>query len=240
MKRKVKADATEQFMHEAMSWETDRVANAEKSATLAWRVAGVASFCCICAVIGISVMGPLKEVIPLPIRIDVVKGVVEPMKKLEDGETNYDEVINKYFVNKYVQLRASYSQKLAEDTYNAVGLMSAEDEKRRFAEYFSPKRNAKSPLVVQGTHDIRYRQKSISFIKPDVALVRYEKIAETATKSIVSHCAATVEFVYIAGSMKDSDRELNPLGFQAKSYRSDPDAGSTNFSDCAEVVEQAE
>lgn len=211
------------YLNEARSWETSRMMENERSKRTAWRVASAACVVAVISVAGISLMGPLKSVEPYVIRVDNATGVVDIMSALKDQKTNYDEAMNKFFVQRYVRFRESYSQPLASEHYTNVGIMSAPAEQQRYYAYFNPK-NPDSPLnVYQAYATVKITIKSTSFIKPDVALVRYIKEVERGGDKNISHWAATVTFTYTKAPLREKDREVNPLGFTVKEYRNDPE-----------------
>jgi type IV secretion system protein VirB8 len=211
------------YLAETKSWETHKVAAAEKSRRVAWYVAGGASLLALVAVAGISVMGPLKKVEPYVIRVDNTTGIVDIVTAMKEGQTNYDEAMNKFFVQRYVRFREGYSRELATEYYSNVGLMSSSAEKQKYYNYFNPK-NPNSPLNVYSDFaKVRVNIKSTSFIKPDVALVRYIKEIERGGDKAVSHWAATITFSYVQAPITEKDREVNPLGFIVTDYRNDPE-----------------
>lgn len=224
--RKVAAQELEQYLDEARSWETDRMEQNDKSKKLAWRLAGASWVLTVIAVTGLAAMGPMTRVVPYVIRADQSTGVVDIVSALTDQKTNYDASMNKFFVQRYVRFREGYSNKLASEFYNNVGLMSSTSEQQRYFAWFNPK-NPMSPLnVYQAFANVKITIKSTSFIKPDVALVRYVKEIERGGDKSVSNWAATVTFTYVKAPMKEKDREVNPLGFQVLEYQNDPEGGS--------------
>lgn len=238
--KKVAQEEFQAFLNEARSWETNRVVEIEKSKRTAWWIAGVSVFVAVIAVLGISVMGPLKKVEPYVIRVDNTTGIVDVVTALKDQQSNYDETMNKYFVQRYVRFRESYSHQLASDNYTNVGLMSSPAEQQRYYNYFNPK-NPDSPLnVYQNYATVRINIKSTSFIKPDVALVRYIKEVERGGDKVVSHWAATVTFNYTKASTKEKEREVNPLGFKVSEYRNDPEGTSYETPVSATIAPPAE
>ena len=71
---------------------------------------------------------------------------------------------------------------------------------------------------------MKVRIKSTSFIKDNIALVRYTKEVERGLdQPQVTHWAATIVFKYSGAPMAEKDRATNPLGFQVLEYRNDPD-----------------
>ncbi|MDR2031369.1 MAG: virB8 family protein [Azoarcus sp.] len=215
----------ENYLGEARSWETSKVREIERSKKLAWRVTIAFGVTAVAAVLAVAMMMPLKTVEPYVIRVDNSTGIVDVVKALKDGKTNYDEAMNKYFTQWYVRYREGYSKELAEDYYYNVGIMSNTTEQQKYYQYFNPK-NPLSPLNVYGAYaKVKISIKSTSFINPTIALVRYTKEIERGLdKPLVTHWAATVTFRYTKAPMSEKDRGINPLGFQVIEYRNDPDA----------------
>ena len=114
---------------------------------------------------------------------------------------------------------------MADVNYKAVGLLSGNTEQQRYFDYFTPK-NPQSPLVVYGKYaKVNITIKSTSFIKPNVALVRFVKeVVRGPDKPELSHWASTVTFKYVGAPMSDADRAVNPLGYQVTDYRTDPES----------------
>ena len=221
----VQGQEFQQYLEEARSWETDKAKSLEHSKRTAWIIASASGALAFVSVLAVAALTPLKSVEPYVIRVDNATGVVDVVNSVKDGETNYEESINKYFTQWYVRYREGYSKDLAEEYYYNVGLMSVGSEQQRYLEFFNPK-NQQSPLNVYGDYaKVKIRIKSTSFIKPDVALVRYIKEVERGSdKPQATHWAATVTFKYSKAPMNEKDRGINPLGYQVIEYRNDPDA----------------
>lgn len=220
------ASPLDAFVREGRSWESDRAGELERSRRVAWRVAG-----CALAIAGLSVaavagLTPLKQTELRILRVDNVTGIVDVVTEMPDARTSYSETVNKFFVQSYVRSREGYSPELIEDFYNTVGLMSGEAEQQRYGAQFRPE-NPTSPLKVYGkTARVRVTVKSVSFIKPDIALVRYFKEVDRGTmeSAAATHWAATVSFKYVGSPRSERDRAINPLGFTVSEYRNDPDS----------------
>lgn len=230
MATKVEKKDFEKYLKEGRSWETDRLIAAEKSKKLAWGVALAAGGIAFAAVIAVAGLTPLKRTELKIVRVDNATGVVDVITEMPDAKTNYNESINKYFAQLYIRYREGYSRELAEEYYYNVGIMSAGAEQRRYGDFFSPK-NPQSPLNVYGTSArLKIKVKSVSFIKDNVALVRYMKEIErgASERPSVTHWAATVVFKYSGAPMGEKDRAINPLGFQVSEYRNDPDTPGTD------------
>ena len=214
----------EQYQREVISWETSRVFELDLSRMVAWRVAGGASLAALMAIGAIAGLTPLKTVRPFVIRVDNATGIVDVVSELGDAKTNYDEAINKYFVQWYVRYRQAYSADLLEDYYFAVGALSSPSEQKRYLAEIETS-NPESPIQRYGrTHRVRIDIKSISFLKPQVALIRYTKILEHgAEQPEKTHWAATLTFQYSGTPTSEKIRGINPLGFEVTDYRVDPD-----------------
>lgn len=225
MNRKVDKKDFDNYLLEARSWETDKVREIEKSKKIAWRVASASAVIAFVSVLSVAMLTPLKSVEPYVIRVDNSTGIVDVVKAMDGSKTNYDEAVNKYFTQWYVRYREGYSKDLAEIYYANVGIMSVGHEQQKYFAYFNPK-NPLSPLNAYGAYaKVKIRVKSTSFIKPDVALVRYTKEIERGSdQPQITHWAATITFKYSGAPMRESDRAINPLGFQVVEYRNDPDA----------------
>lgn len=218
-------DAFDQYQREVLSWETHRVLELERAKTTAWRIATVSTVVAFAAVMAVVGMTPLKTVKPFVIRVDNATGIVDVVSDLKSEKTNYDEAINKYFVQWYVRYRQAYSFDLLEDYYFAVGALSSSIEQKRYLKEIETS-NPESPIKLYGkTGRIRIDIKSISFLKPTVALVRYTRIMERgADQAERTHWAATLTFQYGNAPASEKVRGVNPLGFEVTDYRIDPDA----------------
>lgn len=225
MFNRVKSGNFDAYLQEARSWETDRVLVHARSRRLAWIIAAIACIVAALAVTSTMLIAIKDPPQPTILRVNESTGAVDVLSTLQDRKTNYSETINKYFVQWYVRYREGYSRELAEEYYSNVGLMSGAQEQQRYYAYFNPS-NPQSPLNLYGpTGKVRITIKSISFIQPMIALVRYTReSSRSAENAQVSHWAATLSFRYAPAPMSERDRAVNPLGFQVIEYRNDADS----------------
>lgn len=244
MARKAKkeaSDAAKRYFAEASAWDQSRAAAAERSKNVAWAVASVSMMIALGSVIAVAGLTPLKETQPFLIRVDNTTGVVDTIDRLTDAKTNYQETINKYFVSMYVRHREAFDRNLAEYRYNAVGLMSNRPVQQAYYDWFNPKNNPNSPLRrYRRSEKVQVTIKSVSFVSKDTALVRFVR-EETGNnqKTLASHWVATVAFTYENPPTKQTEREINPLGFQVTSYRIDPESGTGAAIDIRDRIEIA-
>jgi type IV secretion system protein VirB8 len=217
----------ELYLAEARSWESDRNLQMRRSVRTAWTAAVIGAVLALAAIGALVGLTPLKQTELKVLRVNETTGAVDVVNALKDGKENYDEAVNKYFIQWYVRYREGYAKDLAEEYYYNTGLMSGGIEQQRYFDSFNPK-NPRSPINVFGAYaKVKTKIKSTSFISPTVALVRYTKEIERGTdRPQISHWAATVTFRYTAAPMSERDRGVNPLGFQVIDYRNDPDTGN--------------
>jgi type IV secretion system protein VirB8 len=210
----------EKYLAEARCWETDKVAALLRSRRIAWVLCSLSMFLACLAVLAVAMLSPLKTVEPFVIRVDNATGAVDVVKSMVNNKTSYGEVVSRYFIQWYVRWREGYSRTLAPEYYTSVALMSAPAEQQRYVAFFNPK-NPNSPLNLYGDQvKVTVKIKSLSFIRSNVALVRYIKESSTGQSS---HWVTTLAFQFSGEPMSESDRAINPLGFQVTEYRNDPD-----------------
>lgn len=225
MSNNIEKSEVQAFLKESNSWDVSRLEANEKSKRVAWWVAAAFGGIAFVESVGLSMVGPLKELVPVVVRVDSSNQQVETVSTVRDSNMDYGEMLNRYWAINYVRYRESYSKELSETYYTNVGLMSSEEEAARYLREFNPKLNPSSPLNLYGdTGRVFYKTNSTSFLSPKIALVRFEKRIETKTAApVCENWTATVTFDYTKEKMSDKDREINPLGFIAKEYRKDPE-----------------
>lgn len=231
MKREATVDA---YLAEAQSWELDRARQAQRSAKIAWMVAGTATFVAVLCAGAVAGLTPLKQPVPVVIRVDNSSGIVDVVPPYE-GTTNLEQTVTRHLLNGYVIARERYFYGTAETDYE---LVAAENTPQLNQELLAAwdKTNLQSPLNVykDGT-TVRVQIKSISFLKPasgreNVAQVRFSKAARSGGtgEEQVTHWITTIEFAYTKPSDDGRVRALNPLGFRVIEYRKEPEVVTQN------------
>lgn len=215
---------TQSFLGQANDWETDQVLQAAKRERRAWWFAGAGWALALLAVGAVAMLTPLKSVEPFVLRVDQTTGAVDIVTRLDQKTVHFDEVVDKYWIARYVNFREEYSAAMAYPDYLAVGLMSTRPVSDAYFELIRPE-NPKAPLNVYkngGTVEVQIR--SIAFFENKVAQVRFERIEKTTLDTVTSsHWIATLTYRYVSSPMNEKDRLINPLGFQVVDYRLDPE-----------------
>jgi type IV secretion system protein VirB8 len=207
------------YLLEARSWENDKIRNLEVSKRTAWIIAVVASILAAISIFTVGLLTPIQRVDAYVVRVDSATGLVNVVKPLQNGDTNYDEAINKYFTQWYVRWREGFLQERAQEFYYNVGLMSAYSEQSRYLKQYDPT-NTNSPLNVYkrgGRSQITIR--STVFDGPGAARVQFTKEEDWGGKDQkTSQWTAIIYYKFTGAPMSDKDREINPLGFQVVNY----------------------
>lgn len=221
--------AIERYLADAQGWEADRAGAAERSARRAWIVAcaaTVVALLCAAALVGLT---PLKQPVPVIIRVDSSNGVVDVVPTY-DGTANIEQVVTRQLLTAYVTARERYFYGTAEADYELVAAQNSPQLNEQWARHWA-RSNPQSPLNVHrdGT-TVRVQIRSISFLKlasgrenlAQVRFTQYSRAGGTAEEQ-PSAWIATVEFAYAKPSSDEKLRSLNPLGFRIVEYRREPE-----------------
>lgn len=211
----------EAYFERSRTYDGVRVLEAARRQKVAWSIACVSAAAAIASLAAVIGMLPLRTVEVHVFRVDKATGVVDLVSPLKGTQT-YDEAITKYWSALYVRMREGFMADEAPHAFRTVTLMSAEREQQRFAEFYGP-RNPQSPQVLYRNGRADVTVKSITFPTKQLALVRFARTVATGGQKSESHWVATLSFEYVAGSMAESDRAINPLGFVVNEYRLDPE-----------------
>jgi type IV secretion system protein VirB8 len=88
----------------------------------------------------------------------------------------------------------------------------------------SSNKNAPSNVYGDGGY-VSISIRSISYLSPTVAQVRFSKIITMGQNTpVAQNWNAILTFKYTTAPEHEKDRVINPLGFQVVNYRSDPEA----------------
>lgn len=206
--------------------ELDSAVENRRSRNIAYTISFIAGLVTIALCMALISLLPLKEVQPYVIRVDQNTGFVDVAKPMETGKASYGEEIDKYFLAKYVVNYESYDWELIQNMSDTVKLMSNVET---FTHYDKNLRSDVSPLTFfKDQRKVICKVISVSFIK-DVGTVRFVKFVRNKNGDVDSSYPttkwlATIKYNYEKRIKMESERLINPLGFQVISYRIDPEA----------------
>lgn len=218
------------YYADAASWSRDVHGVLRSSQRLAWIVAlGLGAIAALEAV-ALATMMPLKTVVPYTITVDRQSGYVETARGLQPGLLSQDAAVSQAFLAQYVLAREGYDATDLQANYRKVAMWSAGDAREQYLRTMSAS-NPQSPMkLYPATTVAQPIIKSISLLSATSALVRFdiERRDYGAPSGGRQSYAAVIGFRYTGAPMRMEDRFLNPLGFQATSYRRDSEMiGST-------------
>ena len=209
---------------EAFSWESSRVEQLERSERRAWAVAAVSVVTVLLSWLAIVLMLPLKEAVPYVIRVDSATGVPDIVTTLKEKSVATDEVMDKYWVARYVRARETYDWVSLQEEYEAVNILSAPPVAAEYNKHFEGP-DALDKKLGNGTR-VTTNILSIVLNGHGVATVRFTKRSRSIAegREDTSQWVATLGFEYRGTfKLRESMRLTNPFGFQALTYRVDPE-----------------
>jgi type IV secretory pathway component VirB8 len=219
---------TEQLHEQALSWETSRVKEVEKSERRAWMIAGTATFVAALMGVGTALMLPLKENTPYLIRVDNATGIPDIITALDTTDVAFDEVMDTYWLAQFVKARETYDWYTIQKDYDTVGLLASPGVGAEYATLFEGKDD------IQKIYGRQFRVTvDVVSVVPNgrgVGTVRFTKTVKRTddvnSAGDVTRWVATIGYEYRNPSrLRASSRLVNPFGFQVRSYRVDPEMG---------------
>ncbi|HUA23836.1 MAG TPA: type IV secretion system protein [Steroidobacteraceae bacterium] len=225
--------ALQGYLQEAASWDADRVAQAGRSAAVAWRVAGAGWLCALASAVALTFLMPLKRVEPYLIRVDNSTGVVDVVP-VYTGHARLGEAVTRYFLTHYITTCEQFDYASAESSYEeCAAFNSARLNQSMYARW--NRANPSSPLNLHkdgSTETVRIE--SVSFFKrasgvSNLAQVRYALFRQqgAGAPAQVTHWIASIEYRY--GNVPDDERarSWNPLGFEVLDLGIEPEVLGT-------------
>lgn len=207
------------------SWETSRLDMIKKSESKAWLFARVAGGIVILETIAICLMCPLKTVEPFVIETNKETGLSQIVEIANPKKIPVSEVMNKFWIAKYVVSRESYDWYALRQDYDVTRELSMPDVFQGYARQFDGSKNS---LDQQLGDSWRYvvSIKSIVLNSDSLATVRFtrKKISKRTEASTERGWTATISFEYHPTFIVSDERRLiNPFGFKVVTYRLDPE-----------------
>lgn len=221
--------ALQAYLEEAASWDADRVAQAGRSALVAWRVAAAGWSCAMASIVALALLVPLKRVEPYVVRVDKSTGVVDVVPAYT-GHARLGEAVTRYFLTHYVTVCERFDYALAQSDYEECGAFNSSRLNQAMYARWN-RANPSSPLNVHkdGSTDV-IRIESVSFLKTtggasDLAQVRFARIDRQGdgAPGRVSHWIASIEYRYGTPPEDARTRSWNPLGFEVLDLGIEPE-----------------
>jgi type IV secretion system protein VirB8 len=220
----MRAADLERYLEESRGLERDYLEELVRSRRAAWRVAAGTAVLVAIALAALLALVPLKRVEAFVLRVDNATGAVDLVTTLGDRQASYGEVVDRYFLNKYVLARESYDYETLQTAYDTTALMSIAEVQREYAALFDGPKARDKVLANRVRLVVRVRSIAPGTTR-NTAVVRFatRAVHGDGTSEPEESLVATIGFRYVGGAMHEQDRLVNPLGFQVTSYRVDPE-----------------
>ncbi|MBN8512495.1 MAG: virB8 family protein [Rickettsiales bacterium] len=164
-----------------------------------------------------------KKFDPFVIQIDDTTGIAKIVNPISSTVLSGNEALAQYFIKKYIIARETYNPvDFTTEARKVVRLLSSNSIYWDYRGYI--KNEAVDPSVKYGQKNTTYLVvKSWSKLSDNKYIMRFS-INETAGAMKVFNKIAVVEFKYLPMELTESDKDVNPVGFQVTGYRVDDDS----------------
>ena len=225
------AQAVKDLLNQKRQFEQDRVELAKASEKKAWHTVKAFAVIAVLSIIAVVGLTPLKTVVPVMIVVDKFTGETRVVENIADAkEISYGDVLDKYWVKKFIHSYNSYNWLTIQSDYDAVEMMSSPEVLKRYEGII---RGEQSPIAVFGDQaHIQIEVSSVRFLPRSekdnmIAQVSFKRsIINSSGKESANYkptnWEATLTFDYLMeGIDTEEEQEINPLNFRATSYRED-------------------
>lgn len=219
---------SKKIYHAASAWDASMMLAREASERKAWRIAGGSVVLVLFLGLALVLLMPLKRTEPYVIRVDSATGVPDIVTTLKAKDVGKDEVTQKFFLADYVRSREAYDYALLQKDYDKTRLYSSIPIANEYAKLF----------VGDDALDKKYKDRyritiEIQSVVPNSATtgtVRFRRtlkhVEDRNSPGVTTRWVATIAFTFNEpSSLKESERLINPFGFQVTSYRLDQEMG---------------
>lgn len=187
-----------------------------------WWIACVLFVICAAQAAAIALMLPLKETVPYTILVDRQTGYVETVRGLQVGDLPQDVALTQSFLAQYVLARETFDPVDFASRYERVALWSDGEARTSYIDAYRADNPSSLPKTLEPGTRIEVTVKSIEILSNTSARVRFETRKQPTTGPLERFdYQAVIGFRYSNATMRMEDRLINPLGFQAVSYRRD-------------------
>jgi type IV secretion system protein VirB8 len=213
------------YFREARSWADDRQERVSRSQRIAWIIAGIATTVAALEAIALAGLAPLKTVVPMTVLVDRQTGHVTTLDPSQPSRLASDAALSKSMLAQYVTARESIDRSTIANDYRKVVLWSGEVARTSYLALMKPGSPANPLVRLPRQVSVQAKIKSVSMLENGQALVRYDLIQRNDSGGEASPApfVSIIRYRYRDRPLAESDRFINPLGFEVLSYRRDPE-----------------
>lgn len=214
------------YFREARSWANDRQERNDRSRRIAWIIAGVATTIAALEAIALAGLAPLKTVVPMTVLVDRQTGHVTKLDPSQPMELAVDSALARSMLAQYVTARESLDRSTISYEYRKVALWSGETARSSYLSLMNPGNPANPLARLPRQISVQAQIKSVSLLDDGQALVRYDLVQrnESSGESRPAPYVSVIRYRFRDRPLTESDRFINPLGFEVIRYRRDPEA----------------
>ena len=205
------------------SWGTDTLDSLRRSRRIAWTVAGAAGGLALLQAVTILVMLPLKREVPYTITVDRNTGYVQTARGVRLGPISETEAVAKAALVQYVLSREGFDAQDYRENFRRTLLWSVGGAEQAYQRDWDRNNPAGIRSRVRETSRIEVTVKNVTLTSPTTAIVAFDTVQTEGPTSGGNRNAytAAVTFAFSGAPLNETDRYLNPLGFQVSDYRRD-------------------
>ena len=176
----------------------------------------------IISVVAISIVVNAKEFDPFVIQIEEDTGMAKIVNPISTEILEGNESLARYFMKKYVIARETYNPvDFSTEARKVIRILSSSNIYWNYLGYISNKEI--DPTLVYGQKNTTFLiVKSWSKLANKKYMLRFS-VNETAGDKRVLNKLAVIDFDYVPMELTETERDINPIGFQVTGYRVDDD-----------------
>ncbi len=205
------------------SWHEERFDKITVQRNLLFLLLLILLFLSIISIGVIAYVVNAKRFDPFVIQIDDTTGVANVVNPMNSSVLSGNEALAQYFIKKYIIARETYNPvDFDTEAKKVIRLLSINNIYYAYRSYI--KNEEVNPLIKYGQKNTTYLLvRSWSKLSETKYILRFS-INETSGAKKVFNKIAVVEFRYVPLALTESDKDINPIGFQVTGYRVDDDS----------------
>ncbi|WP_417725785.1 virB8 family protein [Salipiger sp.] len=204
------------------SFDTDIIMAPRRSEKRAWIVASVSAGVSALMALSIAMMMPLRSTEVFTVLVDRDTGAAERIMQVQPTGIEDEQAVKESLLVSYLSDRESFIMTGIQERLESVQRRSANGARRSLMALWSnDSRNADYPPRLYGEGaEVTVRAKTIAFLEPTVAQVRYEKTLRTPRQDTITRpFVAVIGFDFRPREERSLERVWeNPLGFVVTSF----------------------
>jgi type IV secretion system protein VirB8 len=215
----VQLESANWYLRQAKEFEKSKVEASDYRATLADRRSRWFGVIALVAVIAAGAQDVLKRPNPPAVlRVDNATGTVTVLPTTADKVT-FGEKADRADLTRYVEMRESYDWETLKDMYNAVRVMSDDQEKEM---YEALERGPQSPVqVLKDQARVIAKVGAITFVG-DTAQVFFSKslvpLNQGMPRPAPTYWVATIYYTHVNQAEHTDAQDVDPTGFRVTSF----------------------